>query len=299
VHLTLADGDLARFSTTFANNLLTPPTRVFLGSVNWPAFTSQGQPGAFGGAAGELDFPFAQPWTYGGTSDIVLDFDFNGGALANQGAWGNATSIGYGLDGEFPSTLWYHTAQSTSFGTACRDSSQTADAGVSLNVIVFDSTPMRLSVLGWVQDQVMISAHHHHIGTDPHGSSSYQPSIHLIGLAGLFAGQPIPGIACARLHLDLNGPTFQFIPSDRTQPPSPTLRLPVDRRLIGLRLWYQAAWPDSVTGALRLTNGATVTIPDQPRPYAHALLAEDDPVRKMTTGTRGSGASAPILRYRW
>ena len=88
VTLMAAHTDYARLSTKFAQNLTTA-TVVFSSAVSWPSLDhrSTASPAPWGGPGGSLVFPFNAKWKHGGADDMLFDFRFQGGQLANRRLW--------------------------------------------------------------------------------------------------------------------------------------------------------------------------------------------------------------------
>ena len=99
--LHIAECDISKATIIFNRHPTTPPARVFSGVIAWPSL--RGLPGTspapWGGINGRLVFPFQQPWVYSGTTDMMLDYDFDGGLLANNGFWPTHYRREYVLDG--------------------------------------------------------------------------------------------------------------------------------------------------------------------------------------------------------
>src|SRR5690606_20797659 len=85
VLMQVAEGSYANASTTFTANLTTNPKTVFNQAVSWTGITGTSpSPGVWGAP---VRFPFSAPYIYTGSSDLVLDFTFTGGTLANAASW--------------------------------------------------------------------------------------------------------------------------------------------------------------------------------------------------------------------
>ncbi|MCA8958319.1 MAG: hypothetical protein KDC87_19735, partial [Planctomycetes bacterium] len=98
VTLDYAPCDASKQTAIFGAVPSATTTRVFAGSVTWPEMF--GHPGStpalWGGASGQLAFPFSVAVTASDKEDLSFDYRFRGGVLRNSAAW-NLSS--YALDG--------------------------------------------------------------------------------------------------------------------------------------------------------------------------------------------------------
>ncbi|MCA8955408.1 MAG: hypothetical protein KDC87_05005 [Planctomycetes bacterium] len=100
VQLTVDEVAYASASPTFAANLSTNAKVVFNQQMSWPTYSgATNSPHTW---ATEVNMPFSSTWLYTGTQDIVLDFQFSGGTLANNAAWTGYST--YYLDGVYSTT---------------------------------------------------------------------------------------------------------------------------------------------------------------------------------------------------
>ena len=136
VTLAISTCDITKINQNFSLNPTTTPSKVFDASVTFP--TMSGYPSSMP-APWALRFPFSIPWLNNGTADICLDFDFNGGMLANGRSW---------------STGWYQTYYTDAFnggdrstgnytvmGTGCTDSASSFPASGIVFTDVYSSRP--------------------------------------------------------------------------------------------------------------------------------------------------------------
>ena len=109
-NVTLQMSEMANFETmsnTWSQNISGTQTTVFSAKADWDSQTGTPmiKPDIWGGMKGKLRFPFTKPWVYTGKSDMLLDYAFTGGTLANASTWSGSTSRYYYLDGESISTF--------------------------------------------------------------------------------------------------------------------------------------------------------------------------------------------------
>ncbi|MCB9869631.1 MAG: hypothetical protein H6837_07220 [Planctomycetes bacterium] len=100
VILSCGKGDFDSFGSTFASNRQSTLTMCFSGSVTWPTLSGNPptSPDVWGGSTGAYRFPFTTNYAHDGTADLLMEYEFAGGTLANNLAWGTTTSRTYYLD---------------------------------------------------------------------------------------------------------------------------------------------------------------------------------------------------------
>lgn len=256
VSLNLSDGNYATMTTTFSTNILSTPTMVFSGSASFP--TVSGSPTS-NPAPWDPAFTFTTPYIHAGTSDLLLDWRFSGGTLANNGTWGTTTSSLYYLDGyniatavTYGRNIYRYIGTSTT--TPCADSaitSTTAYAQGSLQAGLYHTSyTANPSYAGQLVLQLFGSA------CAPNSSI-----FRAVGLGGTTPGVSLsPALGCHNLMIDLN--LVQFYISQKTDASggiNPWLYLPVGKLSVlsqygTVPIWSQAAFTDSVTGQTKLTT---------------------------------------------
>jgi hypothetical protein len=213
---------------------------------------------------------------YGGKNDLLLDFTFEGGTLANAASWGTSAFFYY-LDS---ANLGTKTGMRLRFlGSAnCKDSSQTSAAlcRIGAEVAAAGSGNTITFSLGsqW---------------TAPN-----QPVIKAVGVVGSTVGTDIG--ACNRLYttpvffdfqtaLPGFGFSFTFFPP-----------IPWQNSFAGVTLWSQAGYDDSKTKAFRLTQATRGQIPMQPVPSAK-LRAVERPQLISTGNVQDNHLYIPLVLY--
>jgi len=256
VTLALAESDLSRIQATFTANSLTTPTQVYGGQVRWPTFTGlpKNCPAPLGDGY-NLRFPFRSSFMWGGQNDLLLDFAFQGGSLANTMSWGTS-AIFYYLDSANQGTK---TGMRLRFlgSSTCKDASQTSAALCRIGAEVAAASN---------GNNVSFS-----LGSQ--WTAPSKPVIKALGVVGSTVGTDIG--ACNRLYLAAplffdfqtaqagSGFSFTFFPP-----------LPWNGAFAGTTLWCQAAWEDSKSRQFRLTRAARGQIPMQPVPSAKLRAVE-------------------------
>ncbi len=254
----LSDCDIASSTTTLSTNATSTPALAFSGSVTWPTIT---------GVANYTTWPIAFPcsaWVSSGTADVMADYQFTGGTLANKHVWTMFSSRSYYMDGFYLASFAHATTRwEGSRHQACLDSN-------TLNPIDIPSTWMSMSHFG---PSFSLSSYRNKFGfyMESERTAPNSTAIHLLDVAGSSAGTNFPGIACQTLHV-AGSPVMLVMPvttdaggdSARNLLGTSNGRSPASKAAVGIRLWGQTAWQDSGTGALRLTQGASVEIPALP-----------------------------------
>ena len=277
VTLAMAETDLSKFQTTFTLNAVTTPTTMFSGQIKWPTFIGlpKNCPAPLGDGT-NLRFPFRSAYVYGGNNDLLSDFTFEGGTLANGKSWGTS-AIFYYLDSANQGTK---TGMRLRFlgSKSCKDSSQTSAALCRIGAEV-QSSGSGNSVTFSLSSQ----------WTAPN-----KAVIKTIGIAGNLKGTDIG--ACNRLYTtpifyDFAtatpgfGFSFTFFPAVIWK-----------STFAGIPLWAQAAWQDSSTKAFRLTRATTGRIPMQPAPSTK-LRAVERPQLISTGNKQDNHIYIPLVFY--
>ncbi|MHC4853282.1 MAG: hypothetical protein ACYTF5_14805, partial [Planctomycetota bacterium] len=147
----MCEGDYNTFSSTIAANRKTPQTQVFSATVTFPTLSGYPliKPDLWGGLTSKYRFPFTTKWTYGGTGDILSEWKYVGGTLANKGSWSGSTYKYYRQDAGdtsglspggsqgytrtyLPTSRLNNSTTSTPPRTTCNDSSVTTTTGAYL-----------------------------------------------------------------------------------------------------------------------------------------------------------------------
>lgn len=297
VMIDMAMCDTANLSSIFANNAKSPPTRVFSGSLTWPTLT--GHPTTLPAPWAKV-FPFSTTWAYKGTLDICIDYDFNGGSLANNATWTNKDVYDYFIDA-YPTdtrvdgTQIFHGKGGNSGG--CVDGANTLGGLNFLHCIGYGPNHHVLSYRNKFQ-----------LYTFSYYTAQGLPVANIVNFKGSAAGITFPSVVCNKLHLDptrylmigvsnANGPgawSGYFYPSK-----TPEGLVPYNSAYVGLNLWAQALWNDSRTGAIRLTRAVNTAIPWVPRGVNRSALIQPLTHMKNSTGygPYTDEAYNPIIRY--
>lgn len=292
----LSDCDPSKASATFSLNSTSTPTRVFSGTAAWP--TLNGDPGSrpapWGAASGGLQFPFARAWGYAGTKDICLDYKFGGGTLVNGGSWSSLVPPVYYLDG-------FSTPPHTmSFGAETRHGKSLGNGGCMATG----------SIYGMAGFASMITQTNSSAATSNPGqfllslitvfTETKRAVIHAVGFGGSAAGVVFPGVTCNRLYINPSQPTL-FV-SNIASPPyrltsltlGPTNYLPAR---VGVPIWFQAAWADSVSGALLLTNASQNAVSKTPQVRTRAAVYTSMPTNATGAGPFIDTWYNPVCRF--
>ena len=125
------------------------------------------------------------------------------------------------------------------------------------------------------------------------------PTIGALGFGADRKGTAIPGVTCAKLHLDFSKPTFFFANGGETQ----LMLSPYFKyydSYVSQEVYAQAMWLDSTTKQPKLTRPLGCLVPemdplDSPLRFT---LWERDPKKKYGSGrTYWAGWAQPVIRY--
>ena len=294
VTLNLSYCDHTNISHTFSNNSTNTPALVFSASVTFPVMS--GFP-TTKPASWDLKFPFSQAWINNGSGDICLDFDFNGGVLANNGRW---------------STSWYQTYRTDAdnlgdsaggtyaiHGTGCTDSTQTNAAQSAVFTNVYSSRYPTVSY----QNKYRIS-------TRTSYTSPGKIVVHAVSLFGSATGTNFPGVSCEKVFIDLTQPFFLFPLTAGTgtyvNAAIDFPLIPYNANLAGVPFWVQGAWDNTANGALMFTYAERTELPPMPSIKKRYMIYQPDTSIKATTAKASQGSLQspfyqathnPIFRY--
>ena len=301
--VTLHVSDMTNFETmdrTWSKNISGTQTLVFSGKADWDSQTGTPliKPDIWGGLKGKLRFPFSTPWVYTGKNDMLLDYNFQGGVLANASAWSGSSSRYYYMDGESISTYSKSgvTERLPAVRGTCNDSGITYTSPAYLNA--YGTTYGANS--STITQRNKLYFYHYSYYTAPHA-----PVIHALGLGGHANGINI-GAGCNKLYVDFSKPVV-MIPfttiKGSTSSASGTMGylMPWNNALARKELWLQGAWADSQTGQLSLTEASHVTLPDglppAELPRRKAMYAYPSTAATGYTPTT-SGYAQPFVQYK-
>lgn len=257
VTLDVAATDLQNLSQTYSLNYRSVPTRCFRGSMSWPTIGPQPSDRR---QVFPVSVPFSQPFVHAAGSDLLLDFQMQGGTLNNQRIFYGA---GYRTEGYRIST--------EEFGTVKIRTAPGARGCVDLDAVPpFDPafaglTLRRSAQTHWyapVRGKVLLESSARNLGR----STSF---VGVLDLVGRLQGIPL-GAPCQQLFAQLS-PTsvlftgvadsvggvrrhnmripnfglFSFVPALRQQ-----------------EFIVQYAWRDTRSGELKLSAAASAVMPE-------------------------------------
>jgi hypothetical protein len=302
VTLSLADTDWTQMTRTYTKNQLSTPVEVFNSALTIPpaSGTPLFKPDNFGGSgflAGKFKIPFTSPYSYSGSRDLLLDWMFLGGKMANGATWTTSRSYQYYLDGHVPMTTYtsprpYYPAKEPN--PRCRDSAIVGNwsAHTYATLVVHGITHSNLSY----RDNAQFSMYSRY--TAPNARI-----ITAIAFAGVPAGVNI-GAHCNLLYANLNLPWLALGRLADRNGHSATWTSPLVPWTPGMAnvpIWVQTAWEDSKLKVFSLTRAMRVVMPaDKPRPRRLVVLYHYDPTRTTGNGpylNSSAYAWMPITRY--
>lgn len=301
VTLHMAECDYDQVTNTFSTNVLTTPQKVFDAKMTWQAQVGvpSGNPVAWGSHGHK--FPFSSGWVYSGSKDILLDYVFVGGTLANSAAWSGSTSKRYYLDGfnapnfnlggqtEYPGGGTQAASYAKTSPPYCMDSALSVSTQAARNDIqgIYVYNADRQSN----PNQVYLSWRSFY--TAPGAQV-----IKALGFAGIPAGVNLAA-KCNLLYLDAKLPLLLF-PDTASATASTaasgftTLSAKFQSSMGGASLWFQCAWNDSKTKFFALTTATQRTVPLSAPPLGprRQTVYASDPTAVTGSGPYKNGDNA-------
>ena len=311
VTLHMSECDYNKMTSTFAANPLTTPQKVFDAKMTWQTFVGAApDPAPWGGQG--IKFPFTSTWVYTNAKDILLEYVFQGGTLANNATWTGTTYARYYLDGvnsttytlgsktEYPGGGSQASSYKLTTPPYCVDSAQSA---------AYPTKAARNDILGIfaynanasTTNRNNISLSWRAFYTAPLGASV----IKAMGPAGNPAGVNI-GAMCNKLYLDMTQPFWLFL--DTTNNPAlpytsgtTSLNTPFQTAYGGVSLWFQCAWTESKTNFFSLTTATQRWVPTSIPPVAprRQTVRKGDLTATTGTGPSFGATSNPLYLFRY
>jgi hypothetical protein len=329
--LKVGDCDYAAVTNNWDTNFLSAPTLLISGTLNWPDATQQsptapepwgdllptkGGCTTTGGktTCTALLFPFATPYLYTGSYDLLWEFQFFGGTLNNSQPWGDYNKSYY-LDA----------------------TSNRATVGGGVSTPTPYSAPIMTSCahtgstrVGYGYSRIVTYAVHNDPNLPPGSSDSFEVSfavrdaksttgiiaVSLFGSNDIGQGVYIGGtnslgqanVGCMPLGLDLSKPLVIMMPVTTTTATiyeTPRQYIKYNAAWAGLTPIYgQYFFDDPARGGLQLTGTSTSLIFDQPtlQPWKSLIIGDygtgnRGPQPRSGTGPVPSAINVPILRY--
>jgi hypothetical protein len=256
VILDMSETSVAEMSLTWDKNNLTTPSRVFDARMTWPTVT--GRPSST--PWGHVAFPFKNVWVYTGKNDMLADYQFHGGTLANSARWTGSNTSYYYMDG-IPNQD-YISGSGTYMPTSannCNDSALSSTTGAY--TYGYATAFHEWYTTYTYRDKLRLYWYSYYTAPD-------KPVVLALGIGnGNTAGFDM-GANCHRLYLDTSKPyvlttsTTQNTTSAYSNPNQ--IIIPWLNTWQGLRFHVQGAWADSKTGAFSLTRARSLVVPGYP-----------------------------------
>jgi hypothetical protein len=308
----MCEGDYDTFGSTISANRKTPQTQVFAAAVTLPTLSGypKTQPEAWGGTTGTLKFPFTTKYAYSGKADLLSEWMYAGGTLANRGSWSGSTYKYYRQDAGdtsglsstgsqgssysyIPTTRLNNSTTSTPPRTTCNDSAITSTTGAYAYGYAY-TYGKYYSNRGWA-GKLRMYGYSYYTGYS-------RPTIHAYSYGNDPKGVDV-FTGCNMLHLK----TIVLMDTLTTMPQSINssgysgyreMFFPWLPQMASLKLTLQAAWADSKTNGFRLSQAAEITFPNgmpPPRRYAgHSYSTTTTVLNYRST----SYLYNPALRYK-
>jgi len=274
VKLHFSDCEVSKMTNVWTKNNLTVPKKLFDSKYSWPSYTTATTttPAPFDQ---QLSFPLTSTYVSKATKDVLIDFQFSGGTLANNATWGTTSLRSYYKDApDVPNIPPFNQGTVTYYGNrSCKD---TASAYGGLMTADFKSYAQS------VGDAQKDNKFFFEIGS--YFTAPDAPVIQALSLAPNTAGLNLG--TCNNLHLQSLLATFAGKSSGTTSLKLTTFGyFPYDAKAVGFNLYTQTAWDDSKSKVIKLTQAAGVQIPSQPPTVIPRVLLYHHNSPAATTGT--------------
>ncbi|MHC4078740.1 MAG: hypothetical protein ACYST0_09930, partial [Planctomycetota bacterium] len=293
--ITLDISETANYSgmgQVWATNITSTPTRAFDNQWSWPSQVGVPllKPDVWGSLKGQLRFPFQKPWVYTGKNEILMDYVFRGGTLANNGAWNSFRVAYFYLDSETFTTFQRPgtTERLPTFPVQCADSALTLPfAGAYTYGYAYAHGARSATVT--LRNKLQLTHYSYYTAPDD------APVVHAVGMGGSTGGVDV-GARCNRLYVDFNKPAaLVHLTTINNYGYSGQMgwAVPWDNVFNNMQLYIQAGWADSRTKAFSLTGAVRLTLPNGLPPATlprYKTIYNSDPdstqslVRPVTSG---------------
>ena len=241
----LAEGDVSSMTNVFSTNMLSTPTQVFSGTVNYPAMPTIGPttlPTVWGhfAVADDLKYPFSTPVMHNGKWGVCLDWVMTGGTLANSAPWGALTQKPYYTDGDQQTlTPQDVTSRPRITDTTCR---ATGQSGAPQVRPYFITTAKNSASTKYPSNKLAFEFRAYSL-------QGGRTGIGIVSFDDFTAGTTFRG-SCEKLYLDLNKPfiPFFFVTNASGSHTTSGAHVPFLPVYTGLPISTQGVWDDSVKG---------------------------------------------------
>jgi hypothetical protein len=289
VTVDMSETEVERLSQNWVLNATSTPTRVFDSRMTWA--TINGRP-TFQ-PWGQISFPFKTAWFYSGKTDMLRDYWFRGGTLANAAPWSGSTSALYYLDGVTnPDSTTGTGSYMPAADSRCNDSAVTLATGAYAYGVA-NTYNVNYSTNTY-RDKLRVRWYSYYTAPD-------KPVFQVVGVGvGNTAGVEI-GARCNRLYVDLSKPYLLLSKTAQNTAEAysgPTeIITPWETRLQGLAFHVQAAWADSRSGLFSLTRARSFVVPGYPtQPLKKRMAFRYSPESGNAIGPIAWSASLPLPR---
>jgi hypothetical protein len=288
VQIRMAECDVQTFGSIYSNNALATPTLVFSGGLTWPSMTNLVPPTC--PSAFSLRIPFQTSWSYTGVKDILTDYQFSGGVLANNRSWFGPSRIGYYLDSFNRDTFALgQTARLYDPNDGCRDTNSAGSGRAFINLTngVYGPNFPVVAKRGKVEVDVA--------GFNFAPSS---PVILFLCFGAWVDGLPLRSIfPCNRLYLNVNKTLIRYPLTTNTAGAIAPFSMSGGLAsyyagLAGVNICSQVVWTDTGSGRLKLSDAARSPIHAIP-PFASTSLV---PMRRAWNYDVGAATALTVTR---
>ncbi len=291
VQIHLSHCDATKLSRTWTKNSTDTPVKMFDAKYSWPTQTGRPKstPSPFDTA---LSFPLIGNFIYKGVQDLLVDYRFRGGVLANKGNWGRVGARiyfrSYFLDA---SNVLFNPPKMVQATFTLHGSNNCTDSSHANPPLMVPDLKAYAKATGSATTSDKFSFQMSSYFTAPG-----KPVIQALGILGSTTGTNIG--ACNRLHIT----PLLFYPATASGLTSAAHTnfgyVPYSAKAVGVTIWVQAGYADSQTGVFSLSKAASVVVPQQPpSPSPRYMVYYYDTVRTTGFGPYNSWSVNPIVSY--
>jgi len=277
----MAPCDIRKHSATLSNNSTAAPKLVFVSNVSWPAIKNStvNTPAPFGGGSGEYRFPLIGPFAKAKGQDLLLEFVFSQGALANNASWTSPDV--YPLDGFYESE-WARAPNQLLGSMNCKEVGQSRPSVCEAALFTYrkqaGTTERADKIVAWLS--TFFAA----------------PSTPVMQAMGTMQGSPVAVGACQYLYVHPQ----VFVPGKTDSSGTASVYLgavPYLPALAGVRISAQAAYTSQTTKRFELTLATDSPVAAQEGAYTVNRVSYWAPMSSATEGTFLDHESSPLFRY--
>jgi hypothetical protein len=261
VNIAISPTDLTSLTSNFSNNQTSTPTQCYSGAMSWPTVPV----GLHANSQNvyTIQAPLTTPYinSGSGSDDMLIDYKFRGGTLANNGVWASRTTKWYYTDGyqvtsviSGPQRFFHDTTTAGCVDSAARP---LFSRSYTYQWIFRYSSAYRTTSF---RNRLRLYNYTYNVGPS-------SPFMNVVDLAVNPAGIPF-GAGCEKLYLGVT-PAALFYPGSasisgfggQNLMGFPNGLVPFNPAFLGLELYTQSTWDDTVSKQTKLSAASSAKVP--------------------------------------